>query len=43
MPPATAGSQQQAGKPQLQIPFSELSPDSFFFSLFLPAFDERTT
>jgi hypothetical protein len=42
MPPATAGSQQQAGKPQLQKPFSELSPDSFFF-LCVPTFDERTT
>jgi hypothetical protein len=31
MPPATAGRQQQADKPQLQKPFSELSPDSFFF------------
>jgi hypothetical protein len=38
MPPATTGWQQQAGKPQPQIPFTELSPDSFYFflSLFLP-------
>jgi hypothetical protein len=44
MPPATAGWEQQAGagKPQLQIPFSELSPDSFFF-LSLPTLDEKTT
>jgi hypothetical protein len=42
MPPATAGWQQWAGKPQVQIPFSELSPDSVFF-LCLPTFDERTT
>jgi hypothetical protein len=35
MPPATAGWQQLAGKPQPQIPFTELSPDSFFFSLSL--------
>jgi hypothetical protein len=41
MLPATAGWQQQGGKPQLQIPFSELSPDFFF--LCLPTFDERTT
>jgi hypothetical protein len=41
MPPATAGRQQRAGKPQPQILFTELSPDSFFFSL--PTFDEKTT
>jgi hypothetical protein len=35
MPPETAGWQQRAGKPQLQIPFSELSPDSFFLSPYL--------
>jgi hypothetical protein len=40
MPPATAGWEQQAGEPQPQIPFSELSPDSFLFSL--PTFDEKT-
>jgi hypothetical protein len=33
--PATASWQQQTGKPQLQIPFTELSADSFF-SLSLP-------
>jgi hypothetical protein len=32
---------QWAGKPQPQIPFSKLSPDSFFSSL--PTFDEKTT
>jgi hypothetical protein len=41
MPPATAGWQQRAGKPQPQIPFTNLSPDSFFSSL--PTFDEKTT
>jgi hypothetical protein len=41
MPPATAGWQQQAGKPQPQIPFSELSPDSFFFFVSLPLMREQ--
>jgi hypothetical protein len=41
MPPKTAGWQQQAGKPQLQIPFSELSPDSFFFFFSLPLMREQ--
>jgi hypothetical protein len=41
MPPATADWQQRAGKPQPQIPFTELSTDSLFFSL--PIFDEKTT
>jgi Na+/melibiose symporter-like transporter len=41
MPPATAGWQQKAGKPQLQIPFSELSPDTFFFFVSLPLMREQ--
>jgi hypothetical protein len=44
MPPATAGWQQWAGKPQLQILFSELSPDSFFsLSPYLWWENNRTT
>jgi hypothetical protein len=43
MPPATAGWQQRAGKPQPQIPFSLLSPDSFFFSPYLWWENKRIT
>jgi hypothetical protein len=35
MPAATAGWHQWAGKPQPQIPFTDLSADSFFFSRYL--------
>jgi hypothetical protein len=32
---------EQAGKPQMQIPFSELSPDSFFFFFSLTLMREQ--
>jgi hypothetical protein len=41
MPPATAGWQQQAGKPQPQIAIHRPVSRLFFFSI--PTFDEKTT